>query len=72
MSSATCSHRERRLRYFGRADIASGSAAILDHDRLAPALGESLRQDARDDIGGAAGRERHDDATPSCSDSSDV
>jgi hypothetical protein len=44
------------------ADIAARSDAVLDHDLLADARAELLRDDARDDVRAAAGGERHDEA----------
>jgi hypothetical protein len=52
----------RRARGFGRADGATGAALVLDHHGLAEFLAHALRHEARDDVGGAAGRERNDDA----------
>ena len=52
----------RALRDEIGADVAVRAGLVLDHDRLAPDLGE-LRPDlAREDVGGAAGRVGHDDA----------
>ena len=36
-----------------------GAAAVLDHDLLAPGLGEALPDRARDQIADAAGGRRH-------------
>src|SRR6266581_5470937 len=44
------------------ADVASGPAAILDDCGLSHALGEFRGQEARHDVGGSSGRERHDPA----------
>ena len=41
------------------ADRAAGAAAVVDHDRLAKRLAHLVGDDARDDGGAAAGRERH-------------
>ena len=38
-------------------DVAAGSGHVLDHDRLAERFGEPIGDQARHDIGGAAGRE---------------
>src|SRR5262245_1993688 len=35
---------------------------MVHHERLAPGLRELLRDEAADDVGGAAGRERNDEA----------
>ena len=43
-------------------DAATGSRAIVDHHGLPHALGEIDADQARDDVGAAAGRERHDQA----------
>ena len=43
------------------ADIAAGAGAVVDDDRLAKVLADELPQHARQDVGGAAGRERDDD-----------
>ena len=43
------------------ADIAGRSGAVLDHDRLPPFARQPVGKDARHHVGGAAGRERHDD-----------
>ena len=42
-----------------RADAATGARAVFDHHRLAPALAEFLRDEARDHIGRPGGRKRH-------------
>ena len=44
------------------ADDAGARRAVLDHEALPEALAQVLRQDARDEVGAAAGREGHDDA----------
>ena len=43
------------------ADGAAGTAAIVDHHGMAPALTELLRQRARQKISAAARRQRHDE-----------
>ncbi len=45
-----------------RADIAACTRAIFDDDLLLPDLGQLLPDDARQDVGRAAGRLGHDDA----------
>ena len=50
----------RRLGDRVGADIAAGADPVVDHDLLAQPGPQPLRQDARDDVGAAAGRERHD------------
>jgi len=52
----------RRLRHRLDADIAAGAGAVFDHDLCAEGRRELLRDDARNDVGAAAGRERHDQA----------
>jgi len=52
----------RRLGRGFRADDHGGAGAILDHHRLAPALGERRGDDARGGVDRAARRGRHDDA----------
>ena len=52
----------RRLGHGVDAERAAGAGAVLDHHGLAERLGELLADEARADIGDAAGRERHDDA----------
>ena len=52
----------RRFRHDLRADRGVGAGAVLDHDRLAPVLAHALADEARDDVGRPARRERHDDA----------
>src|SRR6185503_1941786 len=44
------------------ADVARGAAAVLHHHLLAEQLRHARLQDAADEVGGAAGRERHDHA----------
>ena len=44
------------------ADHRVGAGPVLDHDRLSPVLAHALRDHAREDVGRAAGRKRHDDA----------
>ena len=44
----------------GQRGRAAGARDILDHDRLPERLCHLLGNRARDDVGGAAGRERHD------------
>ena len=51
----------RRLRAGFHADVATGAGAILDHEVLAQAALQLVRQDTRQHIGSTAGRERHDD-----------
>ncbi len=51
----------RRLRDHVAGDVAVGAGMVLDHDRLVEKLGEFLSDHARDDVGGAAGRDRHDE-----------
>ncbi len=43
------------------ADRAAGAALVLDHDLLAELFRQRHRQDAREDVGRAARRERHDE-----------
>ncbi len=43
------------------ADIGAGAGLVLDHDLLAPDLGEPMADDAGDRVGGAAGHERNDE-----------
>jgi hypothetical protein len=50
----------RRLRDLIHADAAAGTAAVIDHDRLAEALAERIGNQPRDRIDGATRRERHD------------
>ena len=42
------------------ADIGAGAAAVLDDDRLTDPLRQRLRDQARNDVEGAAGRNGHD------------
>jgi hypothetical protein len=49
----------RRLGDHRRAERPACAAPVLDHERLAELRAELLRHDARDDVGGAAGRKRH-------------
>jgi hypothetical protein len=48
-------------RHDGRADVAVGAGAVVDDHRLPERVGERLRDQPRDDVRRAAGRERHDD-----------
>src|SRR5437868_2619700 len=41
-------------------EVAVGAGAVLHHDRLAEPYAQGLAQRAGDEIGGAAGRERHE------------
>ena len=50
----------RRLGDGRRPDRAAGAGAIVDDHGLPPALGEPLRDQARDVVGGAARHERND------------
>ncbi|MCY1230109.1 hypothetical protein D9M68_754860 [compost metagenome] len=50
----------RGLGQEGGADAAAGAAAVVDHHGLAELLAELVGNDARHDIGGAAGGEGHD------------
>ncbi len=52
----------RRLGDRVAADVAPGAGAVLDHDRLAKALGHLLADDAAQHVDRAAGRERDDQA----------
>ena len=52
----------RRLRHHLGADDAAGAAAVVDDDLAAGDLRQLGADDARDDVDGAAGRERHDQA----------
>ena len=49
-----------------RADAASGAATILHDDLLPPGLGELLPEQAGDEVGGSAGRKRHDHSNDFC------
>jgi hypothetical protein len=51
-----------RLGGFGRADGAARAALVFDHQGLAELLAHALGDQAGDDVGGAAGSERHDHA----------
>ena len=51
----------RRARDDRGADIARRAGAIFDHDRLAERLLQMAADDARQDVGRAARRERHDE-----------
>ena len=51
----------RGLRGGGGADHGGGAGPRLDDDLLAPVLEHLLRDDARQDVGRSARRERHDD-----------
>ena len=44
-----------------RADVAGGAGPVLDDDGLSPFARQPVADHARHDVGGAAGRERHDD-----------
>src|SRR5262245_36000900 len=44
------------------ADIAACAGAVLDHDLLAEPVAQLLRDDARNDVRAAAGREGYDQA----------
>ena len=50
----------RRAHHAADADAAAGAADVLDDHRLAERLPQPIVQDARDGVGRAAGRERHD------------
>ena len=52
----------RALRDEIGADVAVRAGLVLDDHRLAPDLGELRADLAREDVGGAAGRVRHDEA----------
>jgi len=56
----------RALRHVIGADDAGARRAVLDHEALPEALAQMLRQDARDQVGSTAGRERHHDAHSPC------
>ena len=51
----------RRLRRRLERDVAVRAGPVLDHEALAERLGELLRDDARDDVGGAARAVGHED-----------
>lgn len=51
-----------RLLHKLRADGAVGAAAVVDHDRLLQTCLERNLERPRHDVGGAAGREGHDEA----------
>jgi hypothetical protein len=62
-----CRHQQRvtvgrLLEDFGGTDRRAGASLVLDDERLAELDGELLRDDAPDDVRGAARTERHDDA----------
>ena len=50
----------RRARHRFGADAAAGAAAVVDHHRLAERARDPFADQAADDVGIAAGRERHD------------
>lgn len=50
----------RRVRHEFGADAAAGAAAVVDHNRLAERARNAFADDAADDVGVAAGGERHD------------
>ncbi len=50
----------RAHRHFG-ADVGAAARAVLDHERLAEPNGHPLPEQARQDVGRAAGRDRNDD-----------
>ena len=50
----------RRMRGSGGAGVAAGARAIFDDEILAERCRHPVEQDARDDIAGAAGGERHE------------
>ena len=52
----------RRARHLLGADHLSGAGPVLDHELLAHGLRQPLGQDARADVGAAAGLGRNDDA----------
>jgi hypothetical protein len=54
------------LRYEFGADIAACAGMVLNNDCLAPFARQSIGNDARHDIGGAAGREWHHDLHHAC------
>jgi hypothetical protein len=51
-----------RARDLRGAEAATAADAVLDHELLAQALAELLRDQARHGVGAAPGRERHDEA----------
>ena len=52
----------RTLEHGVHADGAAGAGAVLHHDLLADGLRHAFADGARDEIDGAAGRQRHDEA----------
>ncbi len=52
----------RRADHRLRRDVVGGAGLVLDHHRLAEALRQEVGHDPRQDVGGAAGRIRHDPA----------
>ena len=52
----------RRARNLRRGDRPAGAGTVLDQHRLAERLAHALADQPRDDVGGAARRERHQDA----------
>ncbi len=50
----------RRLRAFGGADHRAGARPVLHHEALLERLPQLLREHARENVGRAAGAERHD------------
>ncbi len=50
----------RRARHELGADAAAGAGAVVDHHRLSERLADLIADDAADNVGIAAGRERHD------------
>ena len=50
----------RGFRHRADADGAAGAALVLDHELLAQTLRQAVGENARRDVGVAAGRERHD------------
>ena len=51
----------RALRDLDRGCHRAGAGAVLDHERLAEAVGELLADQSPEDVGAAAGGERHDE-----------
>ena len=51
-----------RLGHFGGAEVAAGAGLVVDDEGLAEGALQLRRQRAGQQVGGAAGRERHDDA----------